>query len=173
LELGVRTQFRLAWAAACAAAIPVLCLADDAAMPVRKPGWWELNMTTRGPTPSPIRQTARLCTDATVDQVQTPVGIRTGRNCPPIQVARTADGWTVQATCAVGPTTIATQGRASGDFNSSYHVELTTQLTPAPMPQAAEIQTVLDAKWLGACPAGKAPGDVETTADPNAAPQAR
>jgi hypothetical protein len=161
----LRAQFRLAWAAACAAAIPALCLADDSAMPVRKPGWWELSLTTRGPTPAPIRQTARLCTDAAVDQVQTPLGIRTGRSCPPIQVSRAAEGWSFQASCVTGQTTISTEGRANGDFNSRYHVELTTRLDPPPVPQAAEIHTAIDAKWLGACPAGKTPGDVEVAAE--------
>lgn len=168
----MRARFRLALAASCAAAIPALCLGADSAMPVRKPGWWELNMTLQGPTPQPVHQTARLCTDAAVDQVQTPVGIHTGRNCPAIQVSRTPDGWTFAETCVLGQTTISTQGRASGDFSSRYHVELTTRLTPPPVPQAAEIRTAIDAKWLGACPADKKPGDLEMTSETNVAPQA-
>ena len=79
-------------------------------MPVRKPGWWELNVTLEGPTPAPVHQTVRLCTDAAVDQVQTPVGIHTGRSCPPIRVSRTPDGWAFEATCVMGQMTISTAG---------------------------------------------------------------
>jgi hypothetical protein len=138
-------------------------------MPVRKPGWWELSLTVQGPAPQPIHTTARICTDAAVDQVQTPVGINTGKVCPAVQIARAPDGWTFEHTCAVGHTSISTQGRASGDFSASYHVDLTTRISPAPTPQTAEIRTAIDAKWLGACPADKKPGDVEVTTETNAA----
>ena len=92
--------------------------------------------------------------------------------CAPIHVSRTPDGWTIAASCVAGQTTVSTQGRASGDFGSRYHVDLTTRLTPAPTPQAAEVRTAIDAKWLGACPAGKKPGDMEMNLQTNVAPQA-
>lgn len=171
-ELAVRARVRLALAASCAAAIPALCLGADTAMPERKPGWWEMNVTVAGPTPQPIHQTVHICTDAAVDQVQTPVGIHTGKQCPPVQAARTPDGWTFQATCVLGRTTISTQGRASGDFGSRYHVDLTTRLNPPPMPQVAEVRSAIDATWLGACPAGKKPGDMDTSVQTNVAPNA-
>jgi hypothetical protein len=185
----VHARFRLAVAAACAVAIPALSLAQDpahdsghdsgqtsgqnSAMPVRRPGWWELNLTVEGPTPQPIHGTARICTDAEVDKVRTPVGINTGQTCPAVQISRTPDGWTFEHTCAVGKITMSTEGRASGDFSSSYHVDLTTRINPPPVPQAAEVRTAIDAKWLGACPADKKPGDVETTVETNAAPPAK
>ena len=68
--------------------------------------------------------------------------------------------------------TVATQGRASGDFSSRYHVDLTTRLTPPPAPQAAEVRTAIDATWLGACPADKKPGDMEMNLETNVAPEA-
>ena len=117
-------------------------------MPVRKPGWWELTITVTGPTPRPVHQTARLCTDAAVDQVQTPFVIHAGGGCSPVQVSRTPDGWTFEGTCVIANMTVATQGRASGDFSSRYHVDLTTRLTPPPAPEAAEVRTAIDAKWL-------------------------
>jgi hypothetical protein len=146
-------------------------LAADSAMPVRKPGWWELNLTVEGPMPQPIHQTVHICTDAAVDQVQTPVGIHTGKSCPPVQVSRTPDGWTFEATCVLGQMTVATQGRARGDFSDRYHVDLMTRMTPPPVPQAAEVRTTIDAKWLGACPVDKKPGDMEMNTETNVAPE--
>jgi len=171
----VRARFRLALAALCAAVIPALCLAEDSAqdsgMPQRKPGWWELNLTVEGPTPQPVHQTVRMCTDAAVDQVQTPVGIHPGKTCPPIAISHDSDAWTFSETCVMGKTTVATEGRAKGDFSASYHVDLKTRLSPPPLPQMGEIRTAIDAKWLGACPADKKPGDVEATVTANVAPQ--
>ena len=167
----VRAGIRLALVAACAVAIPALGLAEDLAMPVRKPGWWELNLTIEGPTPQPVHTTVRICTDAEVDRVQTPVGIHTGASCPPIQMSHTPQGWTFAEACVLGQTRIATDGRASGDFSARYHVELKTRISPPPTPQAAEVRTVIEAKWLGACPADKKPGDVEMNMQTNVAPQ--
>lgn len=167
----MRTRVRLALLVAGVAAIPALSLGADSAMPVRKPGWWELNLTIEGPTPQPLRQTVHMCTDAAVDQVQTPFGIHTGKTCPPIQVSRTAEGWTFSETCVLGQTTVSAEGRARGDFSSSYHVDLTTRMNPPPVPQAAEIRMAMDAKRLGECPADKKPGDIETTTQGNVAPQ--
>lgn len=167
----MRTPVRLALLAACAASIPALSLGADSAMPERKPGWWELNLTIEGPTPQPVRQTVHMCTDAAVDAVQTPFGVHTGKSCPPLKVSRTPEGWTFAETCVLGQTTVSADGRAHGDFSSSYHVDLITRMTPPPVPQAAEVRMAIEAKWLGECPADKRPGDIETTTQTNVAPQ--
>lgn len=163
--MAVRVRFRLALAASCAAAIPALGLAADSEFPARKPGWWEIDMTTQAASGAqPVRQTVHLCTNPAVDKEQTPVGVRVEKSCPPLQVSRTSGGWSFAQTCVImGRTTAKSQGRVRGDFNSRYHVDMTTRMTPAPTPQAAEVRTTMDAKWLGACPAGKKPGDVETS----------
>jgi hypothetical protein len=162
--MAVRVRLRLALAASCAAAIPALGMAADTEFPARKPGWWELDMTTQMSSGAqPVRQTVHLCTNPAVDKVQTPVGVRVEKRCQPLQVSRTSGGWSFTQTCVMGRRTTTSQGQVRGDFNSRYHVDMTMRMTPAPIPQAAEVRTTMDAKWLGACPAGKKPGDVETS----------
>ncbi len=158
-------------------ALAVLLLAPAAssvaqtdAGPTRKPGWWEMQLTLSGPTPSPAHQVVRMCTDATTDKVQSPLGVNmNGNGCPPVKTARTATGWTVAGSCNTGQMTITASAVATGDFNDRYHVDIDTHLDPPPAPQAAEVKIAMDAHWLGECPAGKKPGDIETSA-PNAPP---
>lgn len=153
------------------AALPTLSHTATTPVPVRKPGWWEMDLNIQGPTPSPIRQKMRICTDAEIDRVQTPFGIHTGASCPPVAISKTADGWAFQENCALKGMTLSTSGRASGDFDSHYHVDLVTHITPAPAPQAAETRIAIDATRLGQCPDSKKPGDVEMSMQTSIAPQ--
>ena len=57
---------------------------------------------------------------------------------------------------------IRANGVANGDFNSRYHADIVVQMDPPPAPGAAEVKVGLDARWVGECPSGKKPGDVET-----------
>jgi hypothetical protein len=138
--------------------------AQTDAGPARKPGWWEMQLTLTGPTPTPAHQTVHLCTDAAVDKVQSPLGVNMNSPaCPPPKIARTATGWTVAGSCNTGQMTITANAVATGDFNDRYHVDIDTRLDPPPAPQAAEIKIAMDAHWVGECPAGKKPGDVESS----------
>lgn len=144
--------------------------------PTRKPGWWEIQMTVAGATAKLAHPTMRLCTDPAIDAVQPPFGVHVGQACPPVQITRTATGWDIHAACTTGGAAISAEGHASGDLNSRYSVELVTRMNPAPAPEAAETHVHMDATWLGPCPAGKKPGDLDMTmnvapgAKPGAAP---
>jgi Protein of unknown function (DUF3617) len=151
------------------AALPAL--SQTPLTPVRKPGWWEMKIDVQGPTPTPIRQTMRICTDPAVDKAQSPFGVHAGSTCPPLDVAKTPTGWELHESCALAGMTISTSGHATGDLDSHYDVALVTHLAPAPTPQAAETHIAIDATWLGPCPAGKKPGDVEMTLRTNVAPK--
>jgi hypothetical protein len=175
---------KAAWAMAAAAAGLAVVVAASAAevtkpdpasaavgsaIPTRKPGWWEMNMSVKGPAPSPARQTLHICTDPQIDQLQTPFGVHTGR-CPPLQVTRTPQGWDFSGACRVAGANASTTGRAAGDLASRYHVDLVTTVDPPPVPQAARTEISIDAAWLGQCPAGKKPGDVDMTMQTSVAP---
>jgi hypothetical protein len=155
-----------------ALSLPSFTLAQSSPLPQRKPGWWELQVTIQGATATPAKQVMKLCTDPAIDRVQSPFGINQSARCPPIQATRTAAGWDVASTCPVAGMTVSTQGHATGDFESRYHVDLITRTTPPITPQTAEIKIGMDATWLGPCPADKKPGDVEMTMNLNVAPGA-
>jgi hypothetical protein len=93
-------QKKAAWASATVAAGLAFVLAASAAevtppdtaspaassaIPTRKPGWWAMDMTVKGPSLSAARRTLHICTNARIDQLQTPFGVHTGR-CPPLLV---------------------------------------------------------------------------------------
>lgn len=137
-------------------------LAQDQAQPTRKPGWWEMQVAIMGPTPDPIRQTLHMCTDAVSDTRQSPFGVNMkGGGCQPMKIARSASGWTISGACDTGQMKITADAVATGDLNDRYHVDIDTRMDPPPAPQAAEVKVAIDAHWLGECPAGKKPGDVD------------
>lgn len=159
---------------AAAAVVPAASsLAQDQAPLTRKPGWWEMQMVISGPTPQPIAQTMHICTDATVDQRQSPFGVNmNGPGCPAPTITRMADHWMISGACNQGAMKVTADAVASGDLDNRYHVDIDTHLDPPPAPNAAEVKIGIDARWLGECPAGKKPGDVEMTANTNVAPKA-
>jgi hypothetical protein len=141
-------------------------LAQTDAPPTRKPGWWEMRMLISGPTPQAIEQIVHVCTDPSVDKRQSPFGVSmNGPGCPAPTVTRMADRWTVSGACNTGAMKITADAVATGSLDDRYHVDIDTHLDPPPAPNAAEVKIGIDARWLGECPAGKAPGDVEIGAN--------
>jgi hypothetical protein len=140
--------------------VPALAVAQGG-LPQRKAGWWEMAMTMSGPMA--MSQTLRMCTDPAKDKPGETLngGMAQRGACTQGPVTPTPGGWSFSSTCAMGKMTMSTTGLARGDFNSGYHLESTTRMDPAPMPQLAETHMTIDARWLGPCPAGKKPGDVE------------
>jgi hypothetical protein len=147
-----------------AAAVLSPSLAAAQAMPMRKDGLWE--MTMKMSSPMPMNMTMRQCTDpneerngAAFRNSGPPQGT-TGVDCKPGPMGPVAGGWRYSQTCTMRGMTMTTTGVASGDFKSGYHIDSTTQMSPAPMPQMATQKMTIDAKWLGACPADMKPGDM-------------
>lgn len=146
-------------------------LAQDEAAPSRKPGWWEMQLVVSGPTPEPIRQTQRICTDAEVDKRASPFGVNMNSpGCPAAKVTRMADHWTVSGACDTGAMKVSADAVATGDLDDRYHVDIVVHMDPPPAPEAAEVRIGMDAHWLGQCPADKTPGQVEIVSGAGPAP---
>jgi hypothetical protein len=128
--------------------------------PQRKAGWWEMIMQMSAP--APMTQRMNLCTDAATEARNSAFAGQSapGSECTQGPIARTPTGWRFASTCRAGGMTTTTTGEASGDFDTSYRVEATTRMTPAPMPEMAETKMVITSRWLGPCPAGRVPGDM-------------
>jgi hypothetical protein len=149
--------------ASAAAALAALLPAVAAAQPMRKDGLWEMTMRMSAPVPSTV--TTRQCTDSSHEKggaaFRNNGPQAAGVDCKAGPVGPVpGGGWTYSSTCTMRGMTMATTGMARGDFKTGYHMESTTRMTPAPMPQMAETKMVMDAKWLGPCPADMKPGDV-------------
>ena len=134
-------------------------------VPMRRDGLWE--MTMQMSAPMQMTMTSRQCTDATQEKAGAafrnsgPSGA-SGVDCKSgIPLPAPGGGWSFSSTCTMRNMTMSTSGTARGDFRSGYHMESVTRMSPAPMPQMAENHMIIDAKWIGPCPADMKPGDVE------------
>ena len=130
--------------------------------PKRKPGLWKQVMTIQDIGAS---QTASLCLDKDTDAKLSwwaQQGVRGG--CAKNDVARQPDGsWSFASSCElVGGIQMTTEGTATGDFQNAYTVTARTTTTGAPMEQMNGTRTtVIEASWVGECPAGMKPGEME------------
>ena len=131
--------------------------------PARKAGLWEQKISAES-----MQQTMKMCLDATTDQKMKWWGSQAPRggksDCAQQTVTpHPGGGWDFHAVCAMGESgTVTSDGSATGDFGSHYKVEVTSVTTGSPMPQAnGAHKTTIEATWMGPCPAGMKPGDME------------
>jgi hypothetical protein len=128
--------------------------------PQRKPGLWSQTVTTAGMT-----QTVKICTDAATESKLSLWGGQAGRDLCAQQDIRQGLGGDIafSSVCDMGSAgTISTNGTIKGDFNSKYVVTAKSVTTGAGAPQMnGEHDMVMEAAWLGPCPADFKPGDME------------
>jgi hypothetical protein len=129
-------------------AIATSALSRDA-QPLRKTGWWDIQVKVMGMGPK-----MQVCTDPATEKVYPSVAGNPGDQCTNAVMKKTATGWNFDTTCkTTGGQVSRTTGTVTGDFQSSYHVEGSTDAA------GIKIKTVIDGKYLGDCPAGRVPGD--------------
>src|SRR5215469_12114041 len=105
-------------------ATPAATPTAEPSPPTRKAGLWEQTITSER-----VHQTLRMCVDeATEQKAKWWASERRGGSgtpeCAEQKVSRGLTGtWTIHSVCKVEGMTVATDGTASGDFGSNYHVE--------------------------------------------------
>jgi hypothetical protein len=123
----------------------------------RKPGLWEVSMTAAGkPIPTSMKQCADEATDATMMQMSE----MQAQNCKMNDFSMTEAGYTFRSECEMAGTKVVSQGTFSGDFDKEYNGEINTTMTP-PLFGRGETKSTMTAKWLGECPEGMKPGEME------------
>jgi hypothetical protein len=139
-----------------AVVLPMVALAD---LPKRKPGLWEIKMTTdaaRGGGP----MVSQHCIDAkTDDMLQQRTQGMDQKACSKNSVRREGGKMIAESVCKFGETTATTKVVFSGDYSSQYRGDIHSTYSP-PMHGMKETRSTLEAKWLGACKAGQKPGDI-------------
>jgi len=135
--------------------LPSLVQAD---LPKRKPGLWEIKMTTSmGPGGPSVSQ---HCIDAkTDDLMQQRAQGMDKKACSKNSVRREGGKVIAESVCKFGETTATTKVVFSGDYSSQYRGDIHSTYSP-PMMGTKESRSTLEAKWLGACKAGQKPGDI-------------
>jgi hypothetical protein len=158
---------RLPLIALAAVLVPAFALSADVTAPTRKAGWWEISSTMTlgeaagGPVMS---QKMHLCTDPATESRTNAFlnrqGSPRGAVCTDAPIGRTATGWTFATTCTGDGVTMTTQGAASGDFGSAYRIEAVNTMDKPPTPLMGLTRMLVEAKWVGDCPAGREAGQM-------------
>ncbi|MCI0506624.1 MAG: DUF3617 domain-containing protein, partial [Gammaproteobacteria bacterium] len=124
-------------------------------MPKRKPGLWEIKMTTEGG-----EMLSQHCIDEKTDDLMQQRTQAMGKQeCSKNNVRREGGKVLAESVCKFGGATVNTNAVFSGDFSSNYTGNIDTIYNP-PMMGREKSHSTIAARWLGACKPGQKPGDV-------------
>ena len=127
-------------------------------LPKRKSGLWEMTMIgdqTNGQT-----QTVTTCVEMKTDMGFTSsFGGKLPKNCKEPVVKKSAGTFVVTSFCKFTDSNVTTTAVLSGDMNSAYKIDRTSNYNP-PNKGKKESKQTISAKWLGACKADQRPGDM-------------
>ncbi len=145
-------------ASADAAAKPATATAGPAAIPSRKPGLWKQTVSTSG-----MQQVSSICLDKAAEAKLSVWGAGASQDmCQQTDIKPVPGGFVFSSSCDMGSGGKTTsQGTVTGDFNSSYKVDVqsTTEGAGAPQMNGPHKMT-MEATWEGPCPADMKPGDM-------------
>lgn len=129
-----------------------------ASLGLRKAGLWTQTVSADGTS-----QEMKMCLDeASLEDAQISAQ-QVGREmCSKHAVTPRPGGWSFESVCDTGEGGVITSaGTAQGD-GEGYRMEITATTTGAAMPQANGTRKMtLTAKWVGPCPEGMNPGDIQ------------
>lgn len=123
------------------------------------PGLWQQTLSGGA---MPGEMTVKMCLGETTPgsnpfNAQQPSGV----SCTENSSRPVAGGMTFRSVCDAQGMTVTSEGRVTGDLRTAYRVNIdTTNTGPNVPPQMARLSMVIDARRLGDCPAGVAPGAV-------------
>lgn len=131
-------------------------------IPRRKSGLWEISMDSAAARAKSGRaMTISQCVDSAKDDLSRQIGQEMAREnkCSQSNMRRTSSGISFESACEFNGTKIKSATSITGDFTSSYKMEIHTTYDP-PLLGRAEGTTTMEARYLGACKAGQRPGDM-------------
>jgi hypothetical protein len=128
-------------------------------LPIRKPGLWEMKvMRTGSPAPD---MTMQHCTDETTDrEMSTAFAPMSKEICSKKDIQKTATGFVSDSVCGLAGVSISSHSEIVGDFNSAYTVKTKSHSEGGPAATKGDHETMIEAKWLGACKPDQKPGDI-------------
>ncbi|MDR0775650.1 MAG: DUF3617 domain-containing protein [Azonexus sp.] len=129
-------------------------------LPTRKAGLWEMKISSAGMPENITRQ----CIDAAFEKEMKGMAASLGgqHKCSKQDIRKTSAGYVIDAVCETMGMTITSHTEFTGDFNSAYTMKQTGRVQGKTTGKAGQDTAMtMQAKWLGACPAGWKPGDIE------------
>jgi hypothetical protein len=128
-------------------------------LPIRKPGLWEMKVMRAG-SPAPD-MTMQHCTDETTDrEMSTAFAPMSKEICSKKDIQKTATGFVSDSVCGLAGVSISSHSEIVGDFNSAYTVKTKSHSDGGPAATKGDHETMIVAKWLGACKPDQKPGDI-------------
>jgi len=128
-------------------------------LPHRKAGLWRQTMTMAG-----VDRTIEACTDEASEAKLSLLGQHKSKDlCQSQQFSRNLDGSiSFNVSCDLGAHgKTVSSGVITGDYNSSYKIEMDSKTTGSPNPQAnTERKMTIAATWTGPCAPGQRGGDM-------------
>lgn len=126
--------------------------------PPRKPGLWEMSVGDAGGKAPP--QVMQQCIDAATDQLLRDMGQGMGKDmCSKQEMRSEGPRLVIDSVCKIGASTSTTHAVMTGDFGSSYRMDMKSSYSP-PLGGRSEASTFIETKWVGPCKADQKPGDM-------------
>jgi len=147
-------------AAATAPAAPAAGPLTPETLPHRKPGLWRQTMAMEGMNRE--LPSTEFCTDAASETKMSLMGQQMSKDhCDTPQFSRNLDGSiTFTSSCDTGAGKATSKGTLSGDFNSSYKMEIETDMGGGPSAARGPRKMTMTATWIGPCEPGQKGGDM-------------
>ena len=134
-------------------------------LPKRKPGQWQITLTSDDPR-VPAR-TEDVCLDAATDALLDRFALGASRQlCSRFDWKRLdADRASVEAECKLGATQMTIRGDVAFVGDTAYREQIRTHYDP-PLRGRSDRLSVHEARWMGACAPDMKPGDVVSRPSP-------
>jgi hypothetical protein len=139
-------------------AVPATAATFD--VPARKAGQWKIEIIpdTKGAAPA---MTTQICLDAESDKALMANGMAmAGGECQILSNTKSGDQTIIDSACTMGAMKTKSHIVMSGDFQSSYSVEITSDIESGPPKLPKHSVMTQNATYLGPCTNGMQPGDM-------------
>jgi hypothetical protein len=126
-------------------------LADDARLPERKAGLWELT-TTMDEGLGPKDQTMKLCIDADMERNTVSASIEEhNKQCSKHDVTKQGDRTVVEMSCQFASRHVVSHTEMSGDFNNAFEVKIESTTSGEQNQQSVSVKRTIvqKGKYLG------------------------
>jgi hypothetical protein len=139
--------------------------AIGAELPKRKPGQWQLTITSDNPKIPP--RIEDVCLDEATEALLDKFALGASQQlCSKYDWKNLGGGRaSVDAACKLGTTQMTIRGDVVYTGNTAYREEIKTHYDP-PLRGKSDAVSVHDAKWTGACAADMKPGDIVSHPSP-------
>lgn len=142
--------------------VPIFAVCAGAAradsLPNYKAGLWESSTKISGLASS---MAGKFCLDGNSDELALNQFMNNPHSkCAAPVIKGSGSRYTIDTECTMMGSKVSSNTVLEGDFNAQYTATVTTKFDP-PMPGAPKDPVVMAMKWVGPCPAGMKPGDME------------